>query len=286
VNEQHEAFASRLAARYLKAAFWYQVNLPALGGVPINALAVLGFGILGFAESALWLVGLGLEGSYLLTMMFNPRFQRLVNGRMLEHTEKSSDEKRRELLEKLPASSQRRLAELETDCGRVLEINQESDDLATDTNRKALGRLQWAYLKLLVARHNLESLSAKEPEAELAKKMEALDQGLRGGADSESLRRSKAATLDILRERLDNVRRRKESLEEIDSDLARIEAQVQLTIENASIQGRSHAVSTEIDMASSLVGSSIFGDSHQSIEELDREYGGGSYSRSPARERS
>ena len=36
-----------------------------LGRVPVNALAVAAFGIFGFAESWIWLVGLGLETTYL-----------------------------------------------------------------------------------------------------------------------------------------------------------------------------------------------------------------------------
>jgi hypothetical protein len=95
----------------------------------------------------------------------------------------------------------------------------------------------------LVARNNLLS-GAKESEADLARKVATLEADLRNGIDAESLRQSKAATLEILRERLGNVRRRQESLEEIDSGLTRIEAQVQLLIENASIQGKSHTVST------------------------------------------
>ncbi len=35
---------------YLKQAFWAGPSLPGLGRLPVNALAVLGFGILGFGH--------------------------------------------------------------------------------------------------------------------------------------------------------------------------------------------------------------------------------------------
>src|SRR5262249_54571092 len=153
--------------------------------------------------------------------------QRLVNARMLGSSEKTAGERRQALVEKLPAESRKRLAELEASCQHALEIHGQNEDPAAETNRDAFARLQRGYLKLLVARHNLAAVSTREPEAELAKRVSDLEREVRD-SKSESLRQSKAATLEILRERLANVRRSQQSLEEIDSDLTRIEAQVQL----------------------------------------------------------
>jgi len=286
MNDEHQSLATQSTWSYLKAAFWYGFKAPGMGTIPANALAVFGLGIIGLGEPAVWLVGLGLETTYLLAMTFNPRFQRLVRARTSEHADRTADEKRRALLETLPAESQSRLADLDRQCHRVLEINQQNDDLVVDANRAGLDRLKWAYLKLLVARNNLAKLGARESEAELARKVAALEEDLRTSADSELLRQSKSATLGILRERLVNIRRRKESLEEVDSDLNRIEAQVQLVIENASIEGKPHTLSTDIDVASSLVSANLFGDSSMAIADLDREYGTSSVPGRMSRERS
>jgi len=169
MNEEQHSFATRSTWRYLKAAFWYGFSIPGLGTIPANALAVLGFGILGLGEPAMWLVGLGLESTYLLGMTFNPRFQRLVQARNLEHSDRTADEKRRVLLATLPAELQSRLAELDGQCRRVLEINRQNDDLIIDANRAGLDRLKWAYLKLLVARNNLLNTGARESEEDLAR---------------------------------------------------------------------------------------------------------------------
>ena len=87
MNDDHQSLATRSTWSYLKAAFWYGFKVPGLGTIPANAVAVLGFGIVGLGEPAMWLVGLGLETTYLLGMTFNPRFQRLVKARTLERSD-------------------------------------------------------------------------------------------------------------------------------------------------------------------------------------------------------
>jgi hypothetical protein len=80
------------------------------------------------------------------------------------------------------------------------------------------------------------------------------------------------ATLAILKERIVNVRRRQESLAEIESDLTRIEAQVDLMVENATIQGKPQTISTDIELATNLAGASLFGDSETMVADLDQAY--------------
>jgi len=259
--------------RYLKAAFWVGVDVPALGRVPVNLLGVLGVAILGVAEPALWLLGAGLETTFLFGLAFNHRFQKVVDASHLEIREGDAEQKRKNLINQLPVESQRRVLELERTCDHVLEIHRQADDLAVDTNREALNRLEWVYLKLLVAHHNLISMGARESEAQLAKKVADLEAELRNPVESEALRHSRSATLTILKERLANVRRRQESLAEIDSDLTRIEAQVQLIVENASMQGKPQTISTDIELASNLFTSNLFGDSQPAIADLDEAYG-------------
>jgi hypothetical protein len=62
--------------KYLKEAFWASPHMPGLEQVPVNALAVAAFGIFEFAESWIWLVGLGLETAYLYAC-FTSDLQRL-----------------------------------------------------------------------------------------------------------------------------------------------------------------------------------------------------------------
>jgi len=94
------------------------------------------------------------------------------------------------------------------------------------------------------------------------------------GRISRSLRESKEATLRILEQRLANLERREQTLAEIDSDLTRIEAQVDLALENAGMRGKSEAISANIDLVSQLLDDSIYGDAGESVAALDRTYGG------------
>jgi hypothetical protein len=260
--------------RYLKAAFLARVDLPTLGRVPVNLLGVLGFGIVGFGEPALWLVGLGLESTYLLALTFNRRFQNVVDAQHVQMSESDAAQKRAALIRGLPPELQRRLNDLTSKCAKVVDVTRQTDDFVFDTNRDALERLEWVYLKLLVARNNLTNTSGKESEQELAGKIAALTADLRDGEETEALRESKTATLAILRERLANIRRRRQTLEEIDSDMTRIESQVELVLENASMQGKPQTISSDIELASNLFGRNLFGESETAVADLEQAYGG------------
>ena len=61
--------------RYLKAAFWAAPQFAGLGRLPLNVLALSGFGILGFGHAGFWLLGLALEGTYLYALVSSARFR-------------------------------------------------------------------------------------------------------------------------------------------------------------------------------------------------------------------
>jgi hypothetical protein len=74
-----------------------------------------------------------------------------------------------------------------------------------------------------------------------------------GSTASEPLHESKSATLEILRKRLDNLQHGAQSLNEVESDLQRIEAQIDLAREQALHQERPPAISLNIDLATQLL---------------------------------
>ncbi len=261
--------------RYIKAAFFLRVPVPALGQVPVNLLGVVGLGILGFAEPTFWLLGVGLETALLFLLATNPRFQKLVEAADVRLDENDAEQKRRLLITTLPAESQQRLLRLSAKCRQVSEIfrNQQADEFVLEANRDALWRLEWVYLKLLVAEHNLLSTKSAETEVDLQKRIELLTAGNKDASDSDSLRQSRTATINILRERLANIARRAQSTEEVESDLTRIEAQLDLMIENAIIQGKPQTIATDIELATNLAGASIFGESQSAVSDLDHAFG-------------
>jgi hypothetical protein len=268
---------------YIKSAFLVRIEVPGLGQVPLNALLVSAFGILGFAQPAFWLLGLAVEGVVVSGLAFNPRFQNYVQAKRLQVSSDDDEAKRQELIKLLDPESQNRRILISAKCERVLDVlrSQQAEEYVIDSSRDALKSLRWVYLKLLVARHHLQSPANNETESTLDSKIAAIDRDLAAQGEPDSLRQSKAATQAILKQRLANVRRRQQTLEEIDSDLTRIEAQVDLILENATMQGKPQTISTDIELASNLLGAGVFGDDESAISALDRKY---SVHKTPQRE--
>jgi DNA repair exonuclease SbcCD ATPase subunit len=260
--------------RYLKSAFFVSIDVPGLGRVPINALGTAAFAILGFAEPAFWLVGLAVEAAIIPALAFNPRFQKVVEAQSLELTQGDADQKRQALVKLLETTAQQRLWGLAKKCDQVLDVyrSQQAEDYIIDSNDQALKNLEWVYLKLLVARHHLLNPSS-ETEQSLEKKIQELDKDLREGEETESLRQSKAATLAILKKRLSTMRKKQQTLEEIESDLTRIDNQVDLILENATVQQKPQTISADIELASDLLGGSVFGEDESAISALEQTYG-------------
>jgi hypothetical protein len=268
--------------RYLKSAFLVSVDVPGLGRIPINVLGAAAFGILGFAQPAFWLLGLAVEAAVVPALAFNPRFQKIVEAQALEHSQGDAEQKRMALIRILETAAQQRLWALATKCNQVLDVyrSQQAEDFIIDANDHALKNLEWLYLKLLVARHHLLSPS-NETQETLEKKAATLEEDLHDGEETESLRQSKVATLGILKKRIATMRKKQQTLEEIESDLTRIDNQVDLILENATVQGKPQTISTDIELASDLVGGSVFGEDESAISALEQTYA----RRKPAQEK-
>jgi hypothetical protein len=264
--------------RYFKEAFWTGVTIPGLGRLPVNALGALGFGILGVGHAGFWLLGLGLETGYLTLLATNPRFQRYVDLRSRITAEASAGARRQELIGKLSRGARDRLAAVEQKRARILEVYGEAqaDAYVVDGNRDALDRLIWIYLKLLVGRDHLEVTRAETHADELSRRIADLEKATAEGGGvpaSASLRESQQATLKLLKQRLANLARCDRTIQEIDSDLERIEAQIDLALESAGLHGQSDAIPGNIELASQLlVGDVDFGDSGEAVSALDEVY--------------
>lgn len=258
--------------RYLKAAFLVGVEVPGLGKVPVNALAAAGMGILGFVEPSIWLVVLGIEGAVVSALAFNPRFQRLVEARTSDRALEDNHAKRVALIATLPEELRARLSALEQSSARIRSIYQTlgiEPELLGGTE-SSLDKLQWIYLKLLIARTHLTRELSAESEASLERRIQEMQQeGTAELEPSTALQRSQEATLAILQRRLENLQNRDTILRENESDLSRIEAQVELMRENAAIEGKPASVETEIELASDLASPDLFGSQSSLVRDLD-----------------
>lgn len=240
--------------RYLRHAFFARPDIPLLR-LPWNAIAVVAAAIAGWWDPSIWAVAGAGEFIYLFTVASNPGFQNWIDTRRLESLRGDSEGARRQLLSRVGGAARQRYRRLEEKRAKLetLSADQAGDDLLYDSNRDALQKLTWLFLNLLVAQRNLLVAPASD-ERDLQKQLTAVEREL-ASAPSNAARSSKEATLRLLRERLDNVQHRATSLAEIEADLARIETQFDLSLEEASLRGRPIAISANVELTSHLLGS-------------------------------
>jgi hypothetical protein len=291
---------------YLKAAFWIAIPVPGLGRLPVNVLLVAGCAILGFANPGFWLLGAGAEAALLTVLATNPRFQRAVDARRLSAAAGEAELHRQDLVRRLDPAARKRLAAVDDKCARVLQVQQEAQtpEIGLESSRDALSRLSWIYLKLLIARHHLvealqgqagdeqrvprlatggaaaDQQGAPRPamaggaaEVDLKRQLADLDRALAAPGVTPALRDSQQATRKILEQRLQNIDRCQQTLKEVDADLGRIEAQVDLALENANLRGGGAVVSANLELASQILDDGLsFGDSERDVAALDEAY--------------
>ncbi|MEA3210290.1 MAG: hypothetical protein QOE70_3347 [Chthoniobacter sp.] len=258
--------------RYLRAAFWAAPDVPLLGRLPLNAIAFAGFMILGFGHPGFWLLGLALESAWLFLLSNHERFQKLVDVEHAQVQAGAEDAERTLLLKKLAPATRARRDELDEKCARIVQLERDSqtEDFIIESNRQALDKLATLHLKLLAAHQTLHSVDSEKAELELRARLKKIESDLKLPALSASLRESKQATQQILQQRLANLARREQTLQEIESDLTRIEAQIDLALDNAGLRGKSETISANIKLASQLLDESS-GESF-SFSELERSY--------------
>ncbi|MBB5055341.1 hypothetical protein HDF16_000010 [Granulicella aggregans] len=261
--------------RYFKAAFLVGVDVPGVGRLPINAMAAFAVAALGFVEPSVWLAGLGIEAAVVSSLAFNSRFQNVVDALALPASVKAEADKRSALIAALPANLNARLVALHKTATRVIAICQKlgAEPETIAGTQASLDKLEWICLKLLIARDHLVNdlglESAESLDGRIAALRKQLPDGTGAAAPSTGLQRSQMATLDLLERRMANLRNRETLLAENESDLCRIEAQVELMRENAAIEGKPAAVDTEIEFASDLRSTEIYGTHGELVRDLD-----------------
>ncbi len=262
-----------MCLRYLKAAFWLTIPIPGFGRVPLNAIIVLGLGILGFGNPGFWLLGLGIEGAWLVSAANSNRFRALIDARGELTDQSSAGQQRLALIGRLNPDNRSRMIALELKSRRAIALQREAgvSEMMCSLNADSLSRLEWFFLKLLVARENLQALGDKTMRRSLEQQAATLEKELEMRSTA-ALRDSKEATLKILHQRLAHVDRREESIAKIDSDLTRIDAQIDLAVDSAGLRGKDSTVSTDIHFVSQFLDDSIYGDSSASIAALDQSY--------------
>ncbi len=251
--------------RHLRAAFFLATPVPGLGSIPWNVVAMATALAMGFVHPGFWLLGLGLETAYLLTLATNPRFQRLTDALGREDERQAVVAR---LLGELPRDlrvSYDRLAGIVAKVSDVQATHRENPGyaLADDTT---LADLLVIALRLLTAKRQLASVVVEANEAALRAKIA----GLQASRDTdEAVRQSQLATLDLTQRRLATLQRNHDFLRRIDADLERIESQLTLALEEASSSsGHAPDLTVGLDLAGRLLDAGIYGDSAAAVESL------------------
>ncbi len=186
------------------------------------------------------------------------------------------DQKQAELYQSLAPESKERHQKIVAKSGRLRELAEGVDDPETQAQLgPGLEKLQWFHLKFLLAREHLQLHTPGHLQRDLATKLEALRETLRTNSLSEVARKSKVSTLEMTEERLRNLENRQCRLMEIESDLERIESQLDLSLERAALQSSGGSTTFQLDLAERMVDSSdLFGSSLPLVSDLDAHFQG------------
>lgn len=263
--------------RYLTAAFFSRPAIPGLGNVPVHPVAAAAVLILGFVFPPIWFLGAGLIGLSVFALTLSPRFRTAIDRYKfaLDHSQPTAEseapltpeaemaEARAEqqvMLNALKPVHNQRAAALASKAAKILRMHAESnaEPFVMQSNHDALERLGLMHLKLLTAHQALEDYDGTSAD-DLKGQITATKRELESPKLAPSLRESRHGMLDLLDRRLANVERRQQSLEEIESDLRRVETQVDLALDDAALRGKPAAISTNIELASQLLGNDPYG---------------------------
>ncbi|MCU0606360.1 MAG: hypothetical protein MUF78_02790 [Candidatus Edwardsbacteria bacterium] len=234
---------------YVRAAFRWRVRVPGLGHLPLNILAVAGFAILGFGNPAFWLLGLAGEVAYLLWLAGSERFQKLVQGTQILRQRALWQARQDNIYANLDGTSQGRYRRLLQDCALILKntetlaVKPGSEDLRSG----GLNQLIWLFLKLLYSKIKIRDITEQVSRGELEADIAKLSAKLSRESENTAIFRSLQGTLEIEKKRLENLVKADDSLTVIDAELDRIEKQVTLLREEASIASDPDTVSVRLD---------------------------------------
>ena len=241
---------------YLSAAF----NARPFGMfVAPNWVGLAAFGLLGAANPGFWVLGAGLELGYLLTLATNKRFQQTVTAKPLDAVRQEWSQRIESVLGRLDPADRRDYDALAARCRSIVDMQMHGATEPPDgleQQAESLGRLSWTFLRLLLARRTINQvMGGAQNDAELQRRIAALERQQQQPQLSEELARSLGGQLEILRQRLQQRTDGDRKLAFIDAELERIQQQVELIREQAAMSTDPELLSRRIDEIAATLGS-------------------------------
>lgn len=250
---------------YVKAAFSWRYRVPGMGHLPLNVLALVGFGILGLGHPAFWLLGLAFEAGYLSLMAGEPRFQKLVQGRAFMEEKKRWQVRQSSLFESLDQPSQERYRRLVDVCQKIIANTEALNAGAAmgDLRTGGLNQMVWMFLRLLYTKIRTKSITESVKAGELEEEIKRIAEQMEKESEGSAMHRSLQGTLEIQKKRLENLDKAGGSLKVIEAELNRIEKQVRLLNEEASMSSDPESLTVRLDgVMQSLHGTSKWMSEH------------------------
>jgi hypothetical protein len=245
--------------QYLTAAF----NARPFGMVVApNWVGLAAAGLLGLADPGFWVLGAGLELGYLLVLATNERFRRTVTAAQISH-ESPGDNWTARIGKALLALGERdrlRYQTIAERCRSIIDLQEKQLSsgpvgLGLESQPDGLARLTWMYLRLLLMRHAIQKVQEDTAAAkDLPGAIALLEGRLADEKLDGELRQSIEGQIEILRQRIAHRAEAERQTTYIDSELARIEQQVELIREQAALSMDPALLSSRIDEITATLG--------------------------------
>jgi len=242
---------------YVKRAFHAKVPVRGLGPVSVNKWFLVGAAILGVGAPPIWLLALGAEVAYLYWLASNRRFRALIDGEKLVAERERWEKRVKDLEGRLDADALarfHRIAERCREVQRLSEVAGPTVETLEEAKTSGMDQLVYMYLRLLVSRATIDQHLSLPERTRVQKEIERLETEIGQPKLPETVKRSKQGTLEIEKRRLENLDRAAEQRAVIDSELERIEKQVDLIREDTAMGREPLALTSRLDQVVSSLG--------------------------------
>jgi hypothetical protein len=222
-----------------------------------NWVGLAAFGVLGLANPGFWVLGAGVEIGYLLFLATNQRFQRIVDARHEPAVKDDWTARIGQALLGLDDADRRRYQTVAERCRSILDLQSKhvaSEVVGLDAQDEGLSRLTWMYLRLLLARQAIERVRGEASTQDLPSALSRLERRLSGEALNDDLKKSIEGQIEILRQRIAYRSEAERQVAYIDAELGRIEQQVELIREQATLTTDPAVLSQRIDEIAATLG--------------------------------
>lgn len=231
--------------------------------VPVTAIAMAAFMALAIFSSPFWVVGALLSLGFASLLAANPRFRKVVDSRNYQsNTDAPAASEYERICAQIKLETLSHLKILERKGKKILAAQRESgtDEFTLDANDDALRQLLLIYAKILLTRQQLLTEDFSAAIARTQSEIASVQANLQDTDNTEAERASLSATQQLHQNRLQSLNERAQKLQELDSDLRRVEAHFDLALSQASMRDRPQGIATDIGLASSGLSGGVMAD--------------------------